>query len=97
VRLCAEAPARLFGLWPRKGSLRVGADADLVVWDPHRTQSLDAGALHMATDHSPYEGMTASGWPSLVTVRGKAVARNGSYVGEPGYGRFVERAPITRD
>ncbi len=97
VRLCAEAPARLFGLWPQKGSLRVGADADLVVWDPHRTQSLDAGALHMATDHSPYEGMTATGWPSLVTVRGKAVARDGRYVGEPGYGRFVERAPITRD
>ncbi len=97
VRLCAEAPARLFGLWPQKGSLRVGADADLVVWDPHRTQSLDADALHMATDHSPYEGMTATGWPSLVTVRGKAVARDGRYVGEPGYGRFVERAPITRD
>ena len=97
VRLCAEAPAKLFGLWPHKGSLRVGADADLVVWDPERTQSLDANALHMATDHSPYEGMTSTGWPSLVTVRGKVVATEGRYVGEPGYGRFVERAPITRD
>ena len=97
VRLCAEAPAKLFGLWPHKGSLRVGADADLVVWDPQRTQSLDANALHMATDHSPYEGMTSTGWPSLVTVRGKVVATDGRYVGEPGHGRFVERAPITRD
>ena len=97
VRLCAEAPAKLFGLWPRKGSLRVGTDGDLVVWDPQRRQSLDADALHMATDHSPYEGMTASGWPSLVTVRGKVVARDGAYVGEPGHGRFVERVPVVRD
>jgi dihydropyrimidinase len=97
VRLCSEAPARLFGLWPQKGSLRVGADGDVVVWDPQRSQSLDADALHMATDHSPYEGMTATGWPSLVTVRGRVVAEDGRYVGEPGYGRFVERAPITRD
>ncbi len=91
VRLCAEAPARLFGLWPRKGSLRVGADADVVVWDPERVQSLDANALHMATDHSPYEGMSSTGWPSLVTVRGTIVAREGRYVGEPGHGRFLER------
>ena len=97
VRLCSEAPARLFGLWPQKGSLRVGADGDVVVWDPQRSQSLDADALHMATDHSPYEGMTATGWPSLVTVRGRVVAEDGRYVGEPGYGRFVERAPIVRD
>ena len=60
-------------------------------------ESLDADELHMATDHSPYEGMTATGWPSLVTVRGRIVAREGRYVGEPGYGRFVERAPIERD
>ena len=63
VRLCAEAPARTFGLWPAKGNLRVGADADVVVWDPARDQSLDAAALHMAVDHSPYHGMTVTGWP----------------------------------
>ncbi|MGH9126141.1 MAG: dihydropyrimidinase [Acidimicrobiales bacterium] len=54
VRLCAEAPARTFGLWPAKGSLRVAADADVVVWNPARRQRLDAGALHMRVDHSPY-------------------------------------------
>ena len=53
VRLCAEAPARTFGLWPAKGSLRVGADADVVVWNPQRRQSLAASALHMNVDHSP--------------------------------------------
>jgi dihydropyrimidinase len=93
VRLCAEAPARTFGLWPQKGNLRVGADADVVVWDPARDQSLDAGALHMHVDHSPYHGMTVTGWPELVFARGDLVARDGRYVGEPARGRYVSRAP----
>jgi dihydropyrimidinase len=93
VRLCSEAPARTFGMWPTKGNLRVGADADVVVWDPARPQSLSAADLHMATDHSPYEGRTATGWPSLVLSRGRVVARDGAYVGEPGWGRFVPRGP----
>jgi dihydropyrimidinase len=93
VRLCSEAPARTFGMWPTKGNLRVGADADVVVWDPARSQSLSAADLHMATDHSPYEGRTATGWPSLVLSRGRVVARDGAYVGEPGWGRFVPRGP----
>lgn len=93
VRLCAESPARTFGLWPAKGSLQVGADADVVVWDPNRSQSLDATALHMHTDHSPYEGEVATGWPSLVLLRGSVVARGGEFVGEPGGGRYVRRSP----
>ena len=93
VRLCAEAPARTFGLWPAKGNLRVGADADVVVWDPARLQSLAAGALHMAVDHSPYEGMEVTGWPELVLSRGEVVARDGEFVGEPARGRFLARTP----
>ena len=93
IRLCAEAPARAFGLWPAKGNLRVGADADIVVWDPHRAQSLDAGALHMHVDHSPYEGMHVTGWPAVVIARGDVVARDGRFVGEPARGRFVARTP----
>ena len=93
VRLCAEAPARTFGLWPAKGNLRVGADADVVVWDPARDQSLDAGALHMAVDHSPYHGMTVTGWPELVFARGDLVARDATFVGEPARGRYVGRVP----
>lgn len=93
VRLCAEAPAKTFGLWPAKGSLQVGADADVVLWDPARCQSLDAAALHMRTDHSPYEGRTVTGWPRLVLSRGRVVARDGHFVGEAGWGRYVARAP----
>jgi dihydropyrimidinase len=91
VRLCAEAPARAFGCWPEKGNLRVGADADVVVWDPHRRQSLAARALHMAVDHSPYEDVVVTGWPSLVLSRGDVIARDDRYVGEPGRGRYLSR------
>jgi dihydropyrimidinase len=93
VRLCAEAPARTFGLFPRKGCLRPGSDADIVVWDPDRAQSLDAAALHMRVDHSPYEGLLARGWPALVLSRGRVVARDGEFCGEQGWGRYVERGP----
>jgi dihydropyrimidinase len=91
VRLCAEAPARLFGLFPRKGCLRVGSDADVVVWDPERAQSLDAADLHMQVDHSPYAGQVARGWPALVLSRGRVVARHGRFTGEPAHGRYLER------
>jgi dihydropyrimidinase len=92
VRLCAEAPARLFGLFPRKGCLRPGSDADIVVWDPRRAQSLDAADLHMRVDHSPYAGQVARGWPALVLSRGRVVARDGAFVGEPEWGRYLARS-----
>jgi dihydropyrimidinase len=91
VRTCCEAPARIFGMWPRKGALSVGADADLVVWDPERAQSLAASELHMATDHSPYHDMTVRGWPELVVSRGRVVARDGAFCGEEGSGRYLAR------
>lgn len=93
VRLCAEAPARTFGLWPAKGNLRVGADADVVVWDPQRRQRLDADQLDMAVDHSPYQGTDVLGWPELVLSQGRVVARDGRFVGEPAAGRYLERGP----
>jgi len=94
VRLCAEAPARTFGLWPGKGSLAVGADADVVVWDPQRRQPLGAADLDMAVDHSPYEGTVAVGWPELVLSRGRPVAVDGRFIGELGWGRYTSRAPL---
>jgi dihydropyrimidinase len=64
-----------------------------VVWDPQRRQSLAAGELHMAVDHSPYEGVVSRGWPELVLSRGRVVARDGMFSGTPGWGRYVARAP----
>jgi dihydropyrimidinase len=93
VRLCAEAPAQTFGLWPRKGRLAPGSDADLVVWDPHRRQSLAASALHMRVDHSPYEGRVTVGWPRTVVSRGRIIVREGEFVGEQSWGRYLPRSP----
>ncbi|MCL6094502.1 MAG: dihydropyrimidinase [Actinobacteria bacterium] len=89
VRTCCEQPAKIFGLWPKKGSLAVGADADLVVWDPNRPASLDYQSLHMATDHSPYQGWRVEGWPELVLSRGRVVVHRGRFMGERGVGQFV--------
>jgi dihydropyrimidinase len=93
VRLCSEAPAKTFGLWPQKGSLQPGADADIVLWDPNRHQPLDAAALHMQVDHSPYEGQTATGWPTVVLSRGRIVSRDNVFVGESAAGSYLHRGP----
>ena len=95
VRLCAEAPAKTFGVWPRKGNLRVGSDADIVVWDPQRAQSLNAASLHMRVDHSPYEGRVTMGWPSATFSMGRLVANGGQFVGEPAAGRYIARDRFT--
>jgi dihydropyrimidinase len=92
VDAVSGAPARLFGLAHRKGSLAPGMDADVVVFDPDATRRLDARALHMRTDHSPYEGMEVSGWAAVTLARGRVVARDGQPADVlPGWGRFVHR------
>jgi dihydropyrimidinase len=94
VELTSGSPARLFGLAHRKGRLAEGLDADVVVFDPLASRRLDAGALHMRTDHSPYEGMEVRGWPAVTIARGRVVARGGEPADvEPGWGRFVPRVP----
>ncbi|MGD0484974.1 MAG: dihydropyrimidinase [Gemmatimonadales bacterium] len=93
VELTATQPARLFGLWPRKGALTPGADADLLVWDPERTLTLRAATLHMQVDYSPFEGRVVTGAPELVLSRGRVVAESGRFVGRPGAGAFVRRTP----
>ncbi len=91
VEVAATAPARMFGLFPRKGTLSPGSDADLVVYDPHRVQTLSASTHHMAVDYSCYEGMSVTGGVEWALVRGKVVLEEGRYVGRPGDGRFVPR------
>lgn len=93
IRLCSEMPARTFGLWPMKGSLMPGADADVVIWNPDREQRLDAQALDMAVDHSPYADRVALGWADRVLLRGRTIVEHGRWLGEPGIGRFVHRRP----
>jgi dihydropyrimidinase len=92
VELTATAPARLFGLWPGKGTIAVGSDADLVVWDPEREVRLSAETLHMRVDYSPYEGRVVRGGPVVVLSRGEVLVDHGEWKGRPGRGRFLKRA-----
>jgi len=92
VAVTATEPARLFGLYPRKGVVAPGADADLLVWDPERTLTISAATHHMRVDYNPYEGRVVRGAPELVFSRGRLVARDGQFVGAPGWGRFLPRS-----
>src|SRR5213595_2812445 len=92
VDLLATQPAKLFGLYPRKGTVAVGADADLVVFDPERTETLSAATHHSTCDYSLYEGTEVVGGPETVLLRGNVLVEDGELVGTPGLGRFVRRA-----
>jgi len=94
VRLTATNPARLFGLYPRKGTLLPGSDADLVIFDPGKRVILDAGHLHTHTDYSPYAGWEVQGWPRHVLQRGRFIVEDGEFVGQAGGGRFIPRRPF---
>jgi dihydropyrimidinase len=93
VEVTATAPARIFGLWPRKGTIAVGGDADLVVWDPERESKLSAGTLHMRVDYSPYEGRVVRGAPLVVMSRGEVIVDHGEWKGRAGRGEFLARRP----
>jgi dihydropyrimidinase len=90
VDVLATTPAGRFGL-RRKGSIEVGKDADLVLFDPSARRTIRAEDLHHTSDYTPYEGLEVEGAVRSVLVRGRAVIRDGAYVGDRGYGRFIER------
>ncbi len=90
-RLMSENPAKLFGLYPRKGALEVGSDADLVIFDPEREVTITAGILHAKADFTPFEGRKVKGWPTTTVVRGTLVVQDGSLVEMPAHGVYLER------
>jgi dihydropyrimidinase len=93
VALVSTNPAKIFGLYPRKGSLSVGADADVVVWDPAGTRTISATTHHHRCDRSLYEGFTVQGVPSTVLVNGEVAFRDGDLRVEREAGRFLKRTP----
>ncbi len=95
VALTSANAARIYGL-PHKGSLAVGADADIVVWDPECEAMITNGRLHHRADYTPYEGRAVTGWPKVVLSRGSVVCRDGALLARPGQGRFQARSrPLT--
>ncbi|HEV8063795.1 MAG TPA: dihydropyrimidinase, partial [Acidimicrobiales bacterium] len=92
VEVTSTAPAKMFGLYPRKGTIAPGSDADIVVYDPRATQTISATTHHMAVDYSCYEGMSITGKVERVFSRGRQIIADGAYRGSPGDGQFVKRA-----
>jgi dihydropyrimidinase len=91
VELVATAPARMFGLHPRKGTIAPGSDADLVVFDPTKERVLSASTHHMRVDYSCYEGRRVTGSPEVVLQRGRVLVADGAFHGKPGDGKYLER------
>jgi dihydropyrimidinase len=96
VELMCANPARLNGLYPRKGVIAPGSDADLVIWDPTATRTVRSTGLHMATDYTPYEGMPVTGWPETVVVGGRPVVAGGRLTDPEPRGRHLRSGPLSR-
>src|SRR6202008_4368554 len=96
VELVSTAPAKLFGLYPRKGTIAVGSDADLVLFDPARKHTISAKTHHMRVDYSMFEGIEVTGMPDMVLSRGKVVVEGNKFVGRSGAGEFLKRALYTQ-
>ncbi|HZG66422.1 MAG TPA: dihydropyrimidinase [Herpetosiphonaceae bacterium] len=97
VELCCTNPAKLFGMYPKKGVIAPGADADIVVWDPEATHTIRAETQHQRTDYNLYEGKEVTGVPSMVLSRGRVLVRDGRWEGEQGAGRMVKRKQFMLD
>jgi dihydropyrimidinase len=91
VEVTAEWPARLMGLFPRKGALLPGSDADILIVDPARGFTVTASALHSRVDYTPFEGMEVRGFPVTTMLRGKVIAEDGRFTGAAGDGIFIKR------
>ena len=94
VEVLAAAPARIAGMYPQKGVIAIGSDADLVVFDPEARRTIHAADLHSACDYDPYEGWDVIGWPEVVLLRGEVAFASGQIEAKPGRGSFVPRSAL---
>jgi len=93
VEIISTAPAKMFGMYPQKGAIAIGSDADIVIYDPDRRHTISAATHHMDVDYSCYEGRSIQGGSDIVLSRGSVIVRDGEFTGRKGHGRFVRRAP----
>ena len=94
IAIGATNAAKLMGLWPRKGTIAVGADADLAIWDPDRRVTLTNALMQHGVDYTPYEGMEVTGWPVTTICRGTVICDEGVIHGPTGHGSFLPRRPL---
>jgi dihydropyrimidinase len=90
VALTATDPAKMYGLYPRKGTIAIGGDADIAIWDPHKEVVIANENLHHNVDYTPYEGVKVTGWPTMTLSRGELVVDEGRPQGAPGRGEFLQ-------
>ena len=95
VELVSTRPAKIFGLYPRKGSITIGADADILIWDPKAKWTISAKTHRMKVDYNPYEGREVTGVPAKVLLRGQVVVEDQKFTGKVGQGKFIAREPGT--
>lgn len=92
VELVSTTPAKIFGIYPRKGTIAVGSDADLVIFDPNREHTISAKTHHMRVDYSMFEGVKVKGMPDVVMSRGRVLVDGEKFLGKAGSGSFLKRA-----
>jgi dihydropyrimidinase len=93
VELTSARAARLFGLYPRKGAIAIGSDADLTLWDPGDRRVINGATMASRARYSVYDGWTVTGWPRFVVRRGQPVLADGQFTAQPGTGQWVRRDP----
>ena len=91
VEVTSTTPAKVMGMFPKKGTIAVGSDADIVIWDPRSTTTISAKTHHMRVDYNPYEGRKVKGKASVVLSRGEVIVEKDKFVGKKGRGRFIKR------
>jgi dihydropyrimidinase len=96
IGLASTNPAKLFGMYPQKGTIAVGSDADLVIFDPNKKVTLHAEDLQTNCDWSPFEGWQLKGYPNTTIARGKVVVSERKFVGECGHGQFLKRKAVKK-
>ncbi len=97
VKAIAENPAKIMGLYPKKGVIQIGSDADIIILDPEKKETILKKTLHENVDYSPYEGFEVFGRPCLTMVRGNIIARDNVFTGKKGFGRFIRRKRFKAD
>ena len=94
VEVCSTNPAKIFGLYPKKGTIQVGSDGDLVVIDPNCEKVLTVNELHSNVDYTAYEGVKVKGYPIMTISNGDIIVNRGKFIGEKGRGKFVKRCKV---